>query len=59
LNLIESAKGIGPEGQGGSNVQDVQGASAEEPGLGSGDAPGMLLPTPDWALPLDPRLRVT
>ena len=39
--LVESAEGTGPESEGGSYMQDVQSASAEEPGLGSGDAPGM------------------
>src|SRR5260370_6309294 len=41
LILIEGAEGTGREGECGSYMQDIQSASAEEPGLGSGDAPGM------------------
>src|ERR1700687_2742383 len=41
LILIERAEGTGSKSEGRSNMQDVQGASAKEPGLGSGNPPGM------------------
>src|SRR6267143_4881261 len=41
LILIQRAERTSSKSEGRSNMQDVQGTSAEEPGLGSGNPPGM------------------
>ena len=41
LILIKRAEQTSSKSQGGSDVLDVQSASSEEPGLGSGNPPGM------------------
>ena len=41
LILIKRAERTSSKSEGRSNMQDIQGTSAEEPGLGSGNPPGM------------------